>query len=392
MKQRKKLPYLALFIDDWMASAKVRKCSETTRGVYTDLLCILHKEPRRGSYSLHDQELKPNNTRSKTQLALAKPSEYQRLPYFAEFLVKRTGSSKTVILKALQELFERKILVIEGDTLIQPRMYRDSGYRLLSDMEENEVQEQADGEQENSVEETEDIYNKKGVEKGTQKSTKKETQKSRARASHERAHIHNGSGSENNIDNSSNKGGAGGEVPDKPKTQKNNPKEEIVGSDGEKKSGVDNLSSDGQKRATKPVNGSDSNSKGVPVADNPPTLEDIQQYMHEQGELGKFFRFITAEQFYDEGCMNGWTIRGGQPLYDWKARLRSLEAYRRKNGEQPVTEEGFVDYKDGKLAGTLAVRTQQGRGAVAQHQTQQTKAGDPVPATKPTAKKYKDKW
>ena len=146
MKQRKKLPYLALFIDDWMASAKVRKCSETTRGVYTDLLCILHKEPRRGSYSLHDQELKPNNTRSKTQLALAKPSEYQRLPYFAEFLVKRTGSSKAVILKALQELFERKILVIEGDTLIQPRMYRDSGYRLLSDMEENETQEAADGE------------------------------------------------------------------------------------------------------------------------------------------------------------------------------------------------------------------------------------------------------
>ena len=79
--------------------------------------------------------------------------------------------------------------------------------------------------------------------------------------------------------------------------------------------------------------------------------------MQQRGEGGDPFRHITAEQFYDEGCMSGWTIRGGQPLYDWRARLRSLEGYRRKNGEPAVTQEGYVAYRDGKLLGTLAVRT-----------------------------------
>ena len=60
--------------------------------------------------------------------------------------------------------------------------------------------------------------------------------------------------------------------------------------------------------------------------------------------------------------MSGWTIRGGQPLYDWRARLRSLEGYRRKNGEPAVTEEGYVAYRDGKLVGTLAVRTNNNKG------------------------------
>ena len=98
------------------------------------------------------------------------------------------------------------------------------------------------------------------------------------------------------------------------------------------------------------------------VVDQPPTLREIQDYMQSRGEGGDPFRHITAEQFYDEGCMSGWTIRGGQPLYDWRARLRSLEGYRRKNGEPAVTEEGFVAYRDGKLIGTLAVRTNNNKG------------------------------
>ena len=373
MKQRKKLPYLALFIDDWMASAKVRKCSETTRGVYTDLLCILHKEPRRGSYSLHDQELKPNNTRSKTQLALAKPSEYQRLPYFAEFLVKRTGSSKAVILKALQELFERKILVIEGDTLIQPRMYRDSGYRLLSDMEENETQEAADGEQENSVEEAEYIYNKKGVEKGTQKSIKKETEKSRARTSRERAHIHNGSGRENNINDSiGNNGGAGGDAPDKLKTKKNNPDGENGVSEGIKVGGVDNLPQEKQKRATKPEKGKKDDStataqkkKKQTVADNPPTLEEVQAYFDERAQQGKPFVYVTPDGFYDACCQSGWTLKDGKPMMDWRARVRTFENFRKEHGDKPI----------GKISPQTI-----------------PKPGDPVAVTKPTGKKYNDKW
>ena len=210
MKQRKKLPYLALFIDDWLASAKVRKCSETTRGVYIDLLCIMHKEKRRGCYALHDQELKPNNTRSKTQLALAKPTETQRLSYFAEFLVKRTGSAKSVILKALQELYHREILVVEDDALIQPRMYRDAGYNLSTDMTAIADADGASlpeglpsgGEDFNDCSGENNDDEKRNVKRSL-KTPKKDPEKSRARASRERAHVHNGSESgNNNIDNS----------------------------------------------------------------------------------------------------------------------------------------------------------------------------------------------
>ena len=132
---------------------------------------------------------------------------------------------------------------------------------------------------------------------------------------------------------------------------------------------VVNVSSDEQKRVIEPKKPQINNSKGTPVADCPPTLEEIQRYMQEQGELGKPFRFITADQFYDEGCMNGWQIRGGQPLYDWKARLRSLEAYRRSHGDRPATDKGFVSYQQG-----------------------QPRAGDPVAATPAAKGKYKNKW
>lgn len=269
--KRKKLPYLALFIDDWMASAKVRKCSETTRGVYIDILCVLHKEKRRGSYSLHNQELKPMNSRSKTQLALAKPAEIQRLPYFAEFLVKRTGSSKSVILKALQELYHREILVVEGDTLIQPRMYRDSGYHLLSD-EEND-NDFAD----TSVvtnEGTEDVYlnnEKDSTEKELKKSTKKVLKNPRARASRERAHTHNGSESENNKDNDSSIGGVG----------------DIV---------------KGEKSAAQ-----------KPARFTPPTQEEVTAYCQEKGYT---FSPVTFFAHYEA---NGWVQGKGKPIKNWKA-------------------------------------------------------------------------
>ena len=102
--------------------------------------------------------------------------------------------------------------------------------------------------------------------------------------------------------------------------------------------------------------------EATPVADNPPTLDDVKAYMQESGELGRIFRHITAEEYYDEGCKNGWRQRGGQPLYDWKAQLRSFEAYRRNHGDPTVEQ----------------------RLSSAKH-------CDAVPATPPSEGKYK-KW
>lgn len=226
MKQRKKLPYLPLFKDDWMASGNVRKCSETTRGVYVDLLCIMHDEKRRGSYALHNQELRHTNTRSKTQIALSKPTGYQRLPYFAEFLVKRTGSSKTVILKALQELYQREIIVVEGDALIQPRMYRDNGYLLASDEAENAAAQSAEKPDGADAPKADSDKSQNSDKKTAKKSTEKSTLNSRARASRERAHVHNGSvnGNINNNNSISNSNGENPKSPEKsPKPKKDEP-------------------------------------------------------------------------------------------------------------------------------------------------------------------------
>ena len=382
MAKNKKYVYLQLYPKDLLADEKLAKCDKASAwGAYLALLNIMSMEEIRGCVRLRDWDSHPNNERKSLVANFRKANSLRtKAAAFARVVSQCTPLKVGPMAEGIEQLLIFGVIVMHDDALIQPRMFRDS----------HSVLEGYEPEPEPAEETAED-----GVDKGAPAPPKKEKNKegvARTRTLRANTHTRFENESEYNKGNSiDNKGVQGGVTPVKPKTQEKSPNDENGASEGEKKSEAGNLSSGGQKRTTKPENGSDGNSKGVPVADNPPTLEDIQQYMHEQGELGKFFRFITAEQFYDEGCMNGWTIRGGQPLYDWKARLRSLEAYRRKNGEQPVTEEGFVDYKDGKLVGTLTIRTQQGRGAVTQHQTQ-PKPGDPVPATKPTAKKYKDKW
>lgn len=365
---RKRNPYIQLFTRDILSSPRCRALSESAAGVYLFLLCRLNEPPTPGAYRISDWELHPTWKRSKTQQCLATPYKYERLPYFAAMLSKNDLPWKqAAILAGLQELYKYGIVTVEGDMLVQPRMYKDNGFELPDlDNDGDPVGTILDDPTSGSMalrgddDFTQNNCANNGAEKRTDLGTKKVQGK--VRVSHAGAtralRVENMS---NNINNSKgNKGVQGGVTPVKPKTQENNPKGENRASGGEKKSGTDNLSSDAQKRADSPKNGSDG--QKIPVADCPPTLSEVQDYMQSRGEAGDPFRHITAEQFYDEGCMSGWTIRGGQPLYDWRARLRSLEGYRRKNGEPTVTQEGYVTYRDGKLVGTLAVRTNNNKG------------------------------
>ena len=408
-----------MFSRDLLSSRRYRCCSWVAKGVYLDLLNVMAVQPKPGAVCLTDFDLKPKSERSLTFRCLqcqkkAKNGEYQSIKYFAEAIaVSGASGPRPGLIHGLQELYLRGMIVIEGDMLIQPRMYQDNGYRLAAETDTDEeevvtVGSPDDGEADPDAEALRlgKEGGVKGTEKGTQNVSKNTPKKSRVDARDARAQSRGVELEVENINNSKgNIGGVGVKTSDKPKTQENNPKGENVASDGEKKPGTGNLSSDAQKRADSPEKpqlseirampastimserGFDQRSNGsdgqkIPVADCPPTLSEIQDYMQQRGESGDPFRHITAEQFYDEGCMSGWTIRGGQPLYDWRARLRSLEGYRRKNGEPTVTQEGYVAYRDGKLAGTLTVKNQQ----------PSIKPGDPVQATKPTAKKYKNKW
>jgi len=381
---RKRNPYLPLYTRDILSSPRCRALSEAAAGVYLFLLCRLNEPPVPGAYRLRDWDPHPTWQRSKTQQCLATADKQSRLQYFASMLAKNDLPWKQAgILAGLQELYRYGIIVVEGDMLVQPRMFKDNGFELpdidndgdpvdtiLDDPASGSMALRGDDEftANNSVEKGAEISTENGTEKVQKKVPVSHAPATRALS------VENMSNKGNSIGNI---GGAGGEklcrIPCKNKeTGKNTPAGENIPSKRKKSSETINSTSDVKKRRETPENAPDGHRPAtatppeasasgtkVPVASIPPSLREIQDYMQQRGEAGAPFRHITAEEYYDDGCQNGWTIKGGQPLYDWRARLRSLEGYRRKNGEQPVTQEGYVAYCDGKLVGTLAVRTQQ---------------------------------
>lgn len=403
MAKNKKYVYLQLYPKDLMADEKLAKCDKASAwGAYLALLNIMSMEDIRGCLRLRDWDSHPNNERKSLLANFRKANSLRtKAAAFARVVSQCTPLKVGPMAEGIEQLLIFGVIVMHDDALIQPRMFRDSRSVLEGYEPEPEP-----------AEETAVLGGNKGASAPPKKGKNKEGV-APARTLRANTHTRFESESEYNKGNSiGNKGVQGGATPDTPKTQEKSPNDENGASEGEKKSGTGNLSSDTQKRADSPKKpqlseirampastimserGFDklsncSDGQKIPVADQPPTLREIQDYMQSRGEGGDPFRHITAEQFYDEGCMSGWTIRGGQPLYSWQARLRSLEGYRRKNGEPAVTEEGYVAYRDGKLVGTLAVRQQpQGRG----QPVTSPKPGDPVSAT-PTAKgKYKNKW
>lgn len=464
---RKRNPYIPLFTHDIMSSAKCRRLSMRATGLYLWLLCLMNEKPQQGRWALSTNEDHPTWKNSLTYRALQNADKYARLPMFATLMARQFLPWKSgQVLKALQELYRFKLIVVEDDAIIQPRMYNDNGFKLREDTmreyladDPNDTADDPETDLAESYREALKKDGKRGGKKVTDKGTKKDPEK--VHGIHARAQLNIESESENNINNSKgNIGGVGENAQSDPtfwefwdaydykmgnrsaaadqwallsesersivmaaipnycdahpvkkyrktpcdflreriweKTEEKTPDEQDEGQKSgfkREKDADDTITPPTvQKRADSPKNGSDG--QKIPVADQPPTLREIQDYMQQRGEGGDPFRHITAEQFYDEGCMSGWTIRGGQPLYDWRARLRSLEGYRRKNGEPTVTQEGYVAYRDGKLLGTLAVRQQsvQMTGAIASHVSPSPKPGDPVAVTKPTGKKYKDKW
>jgi hypothetical protein len=92
------------------------------------------------------------------------------------------------------------------------------------------------------------------------------------------------------------------------------------------------LSVEGEKRGQKPQKGQ----KRATVADNPPTLEEVQAYFDERTQQGKPFLYITPEGFYDACLQSGWALKDGKPMLDWKARVRTFEGYRKEHGDRPV--------------------------------------------------------
>lgn len=367
---RKRNPYIPLFTHDIMSSAKCRRLSMRATGLYLWLLCLMNERPQQGRWALSTNEDHPTWKNSLTYRALQNPDKYGRLQMFATLMARQFLPWKSgQVLKALQELYRFKLIVVEDDAIIQPRMYRDNGFELREDTMKEYLKDNPNDPNDDPENDLADDYRqrlqkggKKGADKRTVKGTKKDPEKvHEIHAPAPRAE----SESENNNKNSigSSKGGVGDfESPDKrgAAIKRGASQEYATIVKGEKSDDVKTDAAPSVKSDTpqdKPAQ--------IPVADCPPTLEQIQAYMQEQGELGRIFRYITAEEYYDEGCKSGWMQRGGRPLYDWKAQLRSFEAYRRNHGDTPVAARG--------------------------QQPTTPKQGDPVQATPPKDGKYR-KW
>lgn len=296
---RKRNPYLPLFTRDIMSSPRCRALSREAAGVYLFLLCRLNEPPTPGAYRLSDWEEHANWSRSKTTRCLAEPNKYSRLQYFAKMLsVNDLPWRERDILESLQELYNRGIITVVGDALIQPRMFADNGFTIdaegtiLDDPHSGSMALKGDDIAQKTADKNTDFLS---ADKGTKKVHKKVPKKvhEKAPVSHARASRAESESENNNIVDNKNE-------------EKKNKKETL----------------NTKKRPT--------------VADAPPSLEDIQAYFDERAQQGKPFIYVTAEGFYDACCQSGWTLKDGKPIRDWRARCRTFENYRKERGDRPV--------------------------------------------------------
>lgn len=378
-----------MFSRDLLSSQRYRRCSWVAKGVYCDLLNVLALQPNPGSICLRDFDLKPKNERSLTFRCLqcqkkAKAGEYQSITYFAEAIsVSGASGPRPGLIHGLQELYIRGMIIIEGDTLIQPRMYLDNGYeltdadgnpRLLTDDGVTVVGSPDDAA---ADPDSKEVRLPESGDFNTEKSAKKSAKNPRVGAGDAHAQSKRVGGRVNNINDSI--GGVGDfESPDergaalKQGADSNPLMENINGEiipesvetalNPSESTEVDNVPSKGEKRQQKPQK----TEKRATVADNPPTLEEVQTYFDEMASKGKPFLYITPDGFYDACEQSGWRLKDGKPMISWQARVRTFETFRKEHGDRPV--------------------------GVQRQQTPQPKAGDPVPATKPKVGKYNRKW
>lgn len=106
-------PYLPLYIQDFLTDEKLIECSAQATGVYIRLMCIMHKSETYGTILLKQTD-KQNTEQTGKQIS-----------NFASKLVKQMPYSQQVIEAGLDELLTHDVLQIDGDFLIQDRMFRD---------------------------------------------------------------------------------------------------------------------------------------------------------------------------------------------------------------------------------------------------------------------------
>ena len=129
MTALRKNPYLPLYVQDFLSDEKLAECSAAATGVYIRLMCLFHKGEEYGKLSLREKDRQLTEAELcdlKKQIESKTKSKIEsKIILFAKRLQRQMPYDLHEIAVSLVELLEEKVLILEGDTLLQKRMVRD---------------------------------------------------------------------------------------------------------------------------------------------------------------------------------------------------------------------------------------------------------------------------
>lgn len=103
-------PYLPLYVQDFLTDEKLAECSAEANGVYIRIMCLMHKSETYGIL-----ELKAKYKQNKSNI----------FSMYSEMLVRHLPFTSETIEKALKELTENKVIMVDSERIFQKRMVKD---------------------------------------------------------------------------------------------------------------------------------------------------------------------------------------------------------------------------------------------------------------------------
>jgi len=107
---RRNQPYLPLYVQDFLTDEKLIECSASATGIYSRLLCIMHKSEPYGTILLKQKDKQTENTCLNFALKISK-----QMPYKIE-----------EIEAGLNELITERVITLNENKIYQKRMVRDN--------------------------------------------------------------------------------------------------------------------------------------------------------------------------------------------------------------------------------------------------------------------------
>lgn len=107
MSSLRNSPYLPLYVDSFVSDEKLNECSASANGVYIRILCLMHKSEEYG------------------RIRLGAEPHKDIVSDFASKLARHLPFPWTEIYSGLNELIERGVMYVDGDSLCQKRMIKD---------------------------------------------------------------------------------------------------------------------------------------------------------------------------------------------------------------------------------------------------------------------------